>query len=151
MVKSSKGAPKAAREQRTLGAFSISARTQISKSPVARGCPCTAIAYAPTNRKSAFASDNANNMSLKSWLNKIRLLECPRRKGQRPNHHYPLYQCCGMYTTITTLQFECRTFYNRSVHSRESRHNEGLMCWKLYAEQWFNSIACNCTRRNHFT
>jgi len=74
---------------------------------VARGNPCTANAYAPTNKKSALASDSADNMSLKSWLNNVRFLECPSGNCKRPYHQNSFCGRCGRNASVSPLLIEC--------------------------------------------
>jgi hypothetical protein len=57
------GAPNSIKAAITRGAFVGVASTQMSRSPVARGRPCTATAYAPTTRYRASAAFNAESRS----------------------------------------------------------------------------------------
>src|SRR5438093_9701922 len=63
---SASGAPNAPSARITRGAFAGVGSTQISRSPVARGRPCSANAYAPTTRKRTSAAMNSRNRSTKS-------------------------------------------------------------------------------------
>src|SRR5262249_37427176 len=67
-VTSARGAPNDARPHMTRVAFSGVASIQTSRSPVARGRPCTARAYAPTMRNRTSAATNARNRSTKTWF-----------------------------------------------------------------------------------
>lgn len=65
----STGAPKSIRASITRFAFVDSGSIRMSKSPVALGTPCAAIAWAPTTRNRAPTSSSAHSMSRKSSLN----------------------------------------------------------------------------------
>src|SRR5688572_11989060 len=66
MLRSWTGAPNLRRADITRSAFARVGSTQTSMSPVARGTPWTARAYAPTIRNRACAADNSRNRSAKS-------------------------------------------------------------------------------------
>lgn len=65
-------------------------RTQMSRSPVARGRPWAASAWAPTIRNSTPASDSADNISAKSRFIPVSVLERPGLRRELPHHRHPL-------------------------------------------------------------
>jgi enterochelin esterase family protein len=89
-VRSWSGALKARRASSTRPAFCPVGRTQMSRSPVARGRPWAASAWAPTIRNSAPASDSADNISAKSRFIPVSVLERPRLRRELPHHRHPL-------------------------------------------------------------
>src|SRR5206468_1623833 len=58
-------------------------RRHRSRSPVARGSPCAASAWAPTMRNSAPAAHSADNISTKSRFNPVPLHEGPGLRRER--------------------------------------------------------------------
>ena len=90
-VRDCRGAPNAASACQTRVALSGVGRIQISISPVARGRPCPARAYAPTNRNSACWADNSDNISRKSWFSNRLPHHGPGVQRQLPHHTDALF------------------------------------------------------------
>src|SRR5439155_6484866 len=89
------GAPNLARAVQTRCALARVGRTQKSMSPVARGSPWAATAYAPKMRYSTAAPLNVDMTSLKSGFSIERLAarrghHRPHADGQRPYHFHAL-------------------------------------------------------------
>src|SRR6266478_7301124 len=80
------GAPNLSSARQTRGALSSERLIHRSMSPVARGKPCAATAYAPTSMNSTFSSQNANNMSRKSEFSNWFSLEGPCVQSKLPHH-----------------------------------------------------------------
>ena len=78
-LNASTGAPKASSACQTASALALVDSTHTSMSPVARGTPCAAIAWAPTTRNRAPASSSARSRSRKSGL----IAPGPRRGSNR--------------------------------------------------------------------
>src|SRR5207245_1407615 len=76
---------KAPSARTTRGAFCSVGSTQTSKSPVARGRPCTASAYAPTTRKRTSAATKARNRSRKSWFMRRVAAQLPELLTEAPD------------------------------------------------------------------
>src|SRR6185369_9380107 len=84
------GAPKLFRADKTRSALSAEHFIQRSMSPVARGRPCAATAYAPTSMNSTLSSQNADNMSRKSEFSKRLSFKGPGIQCELPHHFYTL-------------------------------------------------------------
>src|SRR5262249_7160705 len=78
------GAPKSARARMTRPALSGVASIHTSRSPVARGLPWSASAYAPTMRKRTSAAMNARNRSTKSGFIAQLAAEAPEFLAEPP-------------------------------------------------------------------
>src|SRR6266852_5418393 len=96
------GAPNLSSARQTRGALSSERLIHRSRSPVARGKPCAATAYAPTSMNSTFSSQNADNMSRKSeFINRFSL-EGPGIQGKLP-HHLQTFGRCGCSNVVVFL------------------------------------------------
>ena len=77
----STGAPNRTRADQTLATLSTWGSIHTSRSPVARGMPCTATAWAPTTRNRAWADSSSARRSVKSSFKRLR-----RGAGRQPPH-----------------------------------------------------------------
>jgi hypothetical protein len=84
------GAPKAVKALITRAAFSGVASIQTSRSPVARGLPCRASAYAPTMRNRTSAAVNARNRSTKSGFIAQLASKAPELLAETPHLEDPI-------------------------------------------------------------
>ena len=110
----STGAPNRTSADQTRGPLFTQGSIQTSRSPVARGMPCTATAWAPTTRNRARADSNSARMSLKSSFKPLLrgagreppdrgvlafvvrhglTSEGPCLDRERPHHREPLLRC----------------------------------------------------------
>ena len=119
-MRSNSGAPNFLRARRTRPAFSAPGRIQISRSPVARGCPCAASAWAPTIMNSAPVSDSAHNISTKSRFIDPPFLEHPGLQGERPYHHDALLRGKMLHIRhgALVLEHDFSDAIMRTIHRR---------------------------------
>src|SRR5688572_2408236 len=84
------GAPNASSAFTMLAALAGVGSTHTSKSPVARGRPCTASAYAPTTRNRTSAARKARNRSTKSGFMRRLAPKRPLLLAQSPREQHSL-------------------------------------------------------------
>ena len=101
------GAPNSTRARQTRSALSAVGRTQMSRSPVARGRPCAARACAPTMRNSAPAANNAPNISPKSRFIPLSVFERPCFARELPNHSHSFRRGRGIDSIPRRRSGEC--------------------------------------------